>query len=634
MCGIVGFWNLDGKTAEVPTVEKMLDTIIHRGPDDRGTWTAGPVALGHQRLSILDLSPRGHQPFVTADGKGILTYNGEVYNYQQLRKELEREGVSFRSTSDTEVVLYALHQWGPAKAIPLLNGMFGFAYVDLRNNSMVLARDRLGIKPVYVAGDNSCLVFGSEIKALLAHPCVPSTPNMHALVMHALFQRIDNELTPFEKVESVKPGSYWIVTESSVDRIEYFDAVRDLEIERLVRSHAEQPQRFVADFETAFSESVRLHLASDAPLATMCSGGVDSSLVTSYVRQSRDDVVAYVADVKGAISEGPKAKRVGEHLGVQIRQVDVDEELALRLWPQATWFGDQPNTHGSDMPMLAVAQACRNDGIKVVLTGEGSDELFGGYDWQARVFSMWRHWRRHPFSKFDMSNRWHRGLASLVPKRFFVEKPDSLFPGAFWRNDESLPQFKIVFPLDPGKHLRATEIFEKLEGVGPIEERAFLARCVDDLFGHLESLLKRNDRMGMGASVETRVPFIENRVIDLGLHTPFHAKYRDRRGKWLVKEAARQYLPEDIVFAKKVGFSASWDYFCHGLPLLRNGMVSELFCWGTRFTDQLLALLRKDPVLMWNIISIELWARLYLRGESADELGEKLVFNFHNSIDS
>ena len=634
MCGIAGYWNVDGKASEAPIVEKMLDTIVHRGPDDRGIWLHESIGLGHQRLSLLDLSPRGHQPFLTADGAGALTYNGEVYNYLELRKELEQEGIVFRSTTDTEVVLYALHRWGADKAIPRFDGMFGLAYLDLRSNSLVLARDRLGIKPLYVSQNDTCFVFGSEIKALLAHPTVESRPNRQALVMHALFQRIDNQSTPFEVVESLEPGSYWTVSGKTIERVKYFDALRDLELERLAQANARQSDQFIHEFEELFSKSVRIHLASDAPLATMCSGGVDSSLVTSSVSDTRNDVVAYVADVKGAISEGPKARRVAKYLGVEIRQVDVDEELALRLWPQATWLGDQPNTHGSDMPMLAVAQACRRDGVKAILTGEGSDELFGGYDWQAEVFSMWRRWHRHPFSRLDFDNRWHRGLASLVPKRFYAEKPNGLFPRTFWRNDENLQQFKIVFALDPPKHLRATKIFEKLDGVGPIEERAFLARCIDDLYGHLESLLKRNDRMAMGASVETRVPFIENKLIDLGLHTPFHAKYKNREGKWLVKEAARKSLPEDIVFAKKIGFSASWDYFKYGLPFLKNGMVSELFCWGRDWTMQLLPLLKKDPVLVWNIVSIELWARLYLRGESADELGEKLVFNYRNKVDS
>ncbi len=626
MCGIAGWWNRDGEKADANTLEKMLDKIVHRGPDDRGMWMNESTALGHQRLSILDLSSRGHQPFITSDGQSVITYNGEVYNYLELRAQLEEQGVEFRSTTDTEVVLYALHMWGPEKAIPLFNGMFGFAYRDRRSGTLVLCRDRLGIKPLYVYCRGPRVVFGSEIKALLAHPDVACVPDRHALAIHALFHRIDNQLTPYEGIESIKPGSYWKIQSDSIETVDYFDVLRDLDVDRLRKARYTKPEEFAERFRGLLSESVRMHLASDAPLATMCSGGVDSSLVTSGVKGHRSDVVAYVADVKGAVSEGAIAKRVARHLGIDIRQVDVEPEDALRLWPWATWFGDHPNTHASDMPMLAVAKACRDDGIKVVLTGEGSDELFGGYGWQAETFEMWRRWRKHPMSRLNMRNRWHRALASLIPERFHMTKPRNPFAKATWQNDEATSQFRLVFPLDPGRHLRGTEILRKLNGAGPYEECAFLARGLDDLYGHLEGLLKRNDRMGMAASVETRVPFLENNLIDFGMHTPFGAKYRNGEGKWLVKAASND-LPRDVVYAKKLGFSVLWDSFRHGLPLLRNGMVADLFHWPSRTLDTLLDLLERDPVLTFNIVSIELWARLYLSGESADELGEKLIHN-------
>lgn len=644
MCGIAGY-RLDGNGTTCSRVlSNMMSRIAHRGPDDRGIWMDDSVALGHQRLSILDLSERGHQPFLTADGNGVLIYNGEVYNYKDLRRELEEEGVRFTSTSDTEVVLYALHVWGPERAIPTFNGMFGLAYYDRRTRTLVLARDRLGIKPLYVACAGGCLAFASEIKALLAHPAVRCVPDRHALALHALLVRLEGELTPFEGIVSLLPGSYWKVRDGSIEKVTYFDVLRDLDVEQLLNASRARPEDLVAEFESAIAHSVDLHLASDAPLASMCSGGVDSSLITAIVTEKRPDIVAYVADVKGTLSEGAAAHKVAHHLGIQVRQVEVDTESLLRLWPESTWFGDQPNTHINDMPMLAVARACHQDGIKVVLTGEGSDELFGGYEWQAETYRRWRRWRRHPLRAVAARGKWLRRLVGLLPGPLRV--PDSpladglglpLLGAAapldrFAGRDDPGFGIRLLFPLDPNRQLRSAEIFRKLEGVGPVEERAFLARGLDDLHGHLESLLKRNDRMGMAASIETRVPFLENRLIHLGMHAPFRAKYHAGQGKWMVKAVAQNRLPHKIVYARKLGFPVTTDYVRYGLPLLHQGLVADLFRWDSRRLHLLVDSMRGHPHPMWHILSIEIWARLYLAGESIDSLREKLVDNYKTGV--
>jgi asparagine synthase (glutamine-hydrolysing) len=549
----------------------MMERIAHRGPDDQGSWVNDTVALGHQRLSILDLSDRGHQPFITADGNGILVFNGEVYNYTELRKELEEEGVRFVSTSDTEVALYALHVWGPETAIPRFNGMFGLAYFDQRNRTLVLARDRLGIKPLYIACESGRIVFASEIKALLAHPCVRCVPDRHALAIHAALHRIEGEMTPFEGISALRPGSFWKVTEGSVAKTVFFDVFDRLDVDRIVQA-MRTPLKEVDEFDNAIVHSVGIHLASDAPLASMCSGGVDSSLITAIARESRPDITAYVADVKNTVSEGARARVVAKALGIRLCQVDVDAEDLLRLWPEATWFGDQPNTHGNDMPMLAVARACRRDGIKVVLTGEGADELFGGYAWQAEAFDRWRRWRRHPLRAAAEHIKWLRPLLRRFPKPLGIPDAPYSFGGAipllgggnpvdrYVGRLDAAAGLRLLFSLDPNRQSRAASLFHKLEGAGTLEERAFLARGLDDMYGHLESLLKRNDRMGMAASIETRVPFLENRLIDLGMHAPFSVKRRDGHGKWIVKRAAQKRLPREIVFAEKLGFPAAFDY--------------------------------------------------------------------------
>ncbi len=626
MCGIAGLWNKTNEAASENLIDRMLSRIAYRGPDDQGVWTTGPVGLGHVRLSILDLTLRGHQPFVTDDGQGILTYNGEVYNFRELRALLEKEGVRFKSTTDTEVVLHALHRWGPEKAIPLFNGMFGLGYFDRRSNTLWLARDRVGIKPLYVYQNDKLFAFASEIKALIVHPGISVRPDIHALGSFLTQQRFEGDWTPFEGIEQVTPGSFWKFDSRGIQKTVYFDVLRDFSVERILENSKKNPDELVAEFEKAFYESVRMHLVSDAPLATMCSGGVDSSLTTAFAKDHKPDVVAYVANVKGAVSEGEKAQKVAAHLGIKIRQVDVDREDLLRLWPTAIWHGDQPNCHANDMPYLLVTRACHEDGIKVVLTGEGADELFGGYPWQVDAYRMWRKRRIHsqwiPNSlPFRIAGKIHPKLTPLNLQDYmcdpFSHREQLEFP------QENLRQASIV---DGGRRLaRQEEIFHKLEQIKPLEDRAFLARAFEDWYGNLQAVLHRNDRISMAASIESRPPFLENRLMDLAMHFPIRMKYHQGKSKWVVKTVAEKKLPAEIVHSKKIHFAVAMDTWRHSAGLLKAGMLSELFKWGAREEAVILERSLDKPTVIHNLLGVEIWARLFLKNETPEKLGEELL---------
>ena len=396
MCGVVGFWNRDGQVAGEAILERMLQRIRHRGPDDSGVWAQDGMGLGLARLSIIDLSERGHQPFLTADGMGALAYNGEVYNFRELRKELEEEGAQFRSSSDTEVVLYALHHWGPERAVPRLDGMFAFAYFDLRSRTLWLSRDRSGIKPLYTARVGSMIAFGSEMKAFFGHPGIPCRPDMHALTTMVIHQRLDGKWTPFENVQCVVPGTLLKITRDREEEIVYFDPLRDLDVDRIVRAQSIPFETLLAQFEELFARSVQMHLISDAPLAAMLSGGLDSSLMVAVAHRQKRDIVGYVADLKGSrLSEVPRARTVADHLGVELRPVAVDAEEYLRLWPMVVYQNDQPNYFAQNVLFTAVANAAKRDGFKVLISGEGSDELFGGYHWLDEIHKMWHLRRLH-----------------------------------------------------------------------------------------------------------------------------------------------------------------------------------------------------------------------------------------------
>jgi asparagine synthase (glutamine-hydrolysing) len=625
MCGIVGYYRRNG-TVEVSVLESMLDRIAHRGPDDSGTWVQGPVGLGHARLSILDLSTLGHQPMVTADGQGIIAYNGEVYNFQALRRRLEESGIEFRSHTDTEVVLYALHHWGPEQCVAQFNGMFAFAYYNLRDQTLWLGRDRLGIKPLYVARTGSSFVFGSEIKALLRNPEVVSRPDMHALVTQIVYERLDGTWTPFEKIESLLPGTLLKINDND-ESISYFDLLRDLQPQRILDGGNEEFSTQVQRFEKCFDASVRMHLLSDAPLATICSGGLDSSLITALARDHKPDIVAYVADVEGVQeSEVGRAQRVCRHLGVELRPVTVNLENYYRLWPQAVYANDQPNNFAQNVAALAVAEAIQKDGFKVVLNGDGADEVFGGYPWYVTVYKMWRRRRLH--AKWIHDNRFFRSLGCLHSRLApldldaLAERP---FTPISQFDDQGMTGRQTCAMDGAKRRLRDAALFRKLQPLPLHEERAFLARSFADIYVHLGEALRSNDRMAMWRSVEARVPFLENELIDFGLHLPCQAKYHHGDVKRLITALAMKRLPHDVVRLPKIGFSVSESMWQGMSDFLKNGMVAELLKWRRADQPEILRIIQAQPRFMFRLLCTEIWARIYFGGESQEQLSDVLL---------
>lgn len=625
MCGIVGYVRRNG-AVEISVLESMLDRIAHRGPDDRGTWAQGPVGLGHARLSILDLSNLGHQPMVTADGQGIIAYNGEVYNFQALRHRLEGSGIRFRSHTDTEVVLYALHHWGPEQCVAQFNGMFAFAYYDRRDQTLWLGRDRLGIKPLYVARTGTGLVFSSEIKAILRHPEVVSRPDIHALVTQIVYERLDGTWTPFEKIESLLPGTLLKINGND-QTINYFDVLRDLQPQRILDGANEDFSMQLRCFEERLDASVRMHLLSDAPLATLCSGGLDSGLITAQAKDHKPDIVAYVADIEGVQkSEVARAQSVCRHLDVELRPVTVNLENYYRLWPQAVYANDQPNNFAQNIAEMAVAETIQKDGFKVVLAGHGADELFGGYQWYVIAHKMWRRRRLH--TKWIHDNRFFRFLGRFHPRLAPIDLnalAESPFTPIALLGDQGLTGRQTCAMDGAKRHLRNAALFRKLQTLPLHEERAFLARSFADIYVHLGETLRSSDRMAMWHSVEARVPYLENELIDFGLHLPCRAKYHSGNTKRLITALAMKRLPHNVVRLPKIGFMVS-GYMWQGMAdFLKNGMVAELLKWARADQPEILRLIQTQPYFVFRLLCTEIWARIYFGGESQEQLSDALL---------
>jgi asparagine synthase (glutamine-hydrolysing) len=627
MCGIAGFWNTGGDPAPREVMDAMLARLRHRGPDDGGVWSEGPLALGHRRLSILDPSPAGHQPFITEDGDGVLCQSGEIYNYRELRTRLEDEGVRFRSRSDSEVALYALHRWGPATAVPRFDGMFALAYYDRRARALYLARDRAGIVPLYLARSAEAIVFASEIKALLVHPRVPARPDPLALATQAYHERLDGPWTLFEGVEGVPSGTILRFTEHATETITYFNLLRDLDVSRLQHDAEGSLAAAAARLEERLSRSVELHLRSDAPLATTCSGGIDSGLITALARERKPDLVGYVADVEGVGGrERDRAVEVCRHLDVELRPVPVRFEDCLRLWPLAVLHNDQPLYFANDIPYLMVARAARQDGFKVLLAGEGADELLGGYVWHASTYRMWRRRRWHARLWPDISPLRTLGR---VARRFMPLDMAELSRQPFRRvDDESARRREVraAFLLDGGRrYVRQAALFRRLGEVLPPEEQAFLARTFDDFHIHLGTLLQSRNKMSMAASMEMRVPYLENELIDFTLHLPLRYKFDGRSGKRISRLLAEKRLPHRIVHAPKIGFELPPAMWNRAGSFLEGGMVQEYFRWGANEAAAVRDHLARDPGFLFALLGLELWARLYFGGASPEQLGQELV---------
>lgn len=594
-------------------MSRMLDRQQHRGPDDRGVWLAAGVALGLDRLSILDLSAYGHQPFVTPGGTSAIAYNGEVYNWRELRRELEEEGVTFRSDCDTEVVLHTLDRWGPEKAIPRFNGMFAFAWFDARANALWLARDRTGIKPLYIADTGGTVVFASEAKALFAHPAVPCRPDVHALVTHVYLHRLAGDWTGFEDVRSVLPGTAIRCSPVTTETMTWFDVERDVDVDRILASSAEPFERHVERLQSLIGRSVELHLQSDAPLAMACSGGLDSSLTTAIAQRHKPDLVAFVAEVEGApVREADKAQRVADHLGVALRRIPVTDEEYPRLWALAAKHNDHPIYFHQNAMFLKVSEAVRDEGFKVLVTGEGADELFGGYPWQVDTGRMAR------------LRRWHaRWVPDIAPFQALARYLQQLSP---YDPDGAIPApADAELVIDGGmRRQRARELFEKLRPIRDPSERAFLARGFDDLYHHLRVLLGANDAMSMATSVEMRVPFLENDLIDFGLHLAPRSKLQQRQGKRVVKAAAEGLLPSDIIHAEKIGFSWPQRFTTGYGGLLDGGIVPELFKWATPEMARMHDVMSTHQLTGQKLVSLELWAQLNFNGKTPEQMEERL----------
>jgi asparagine synthase (glutamine-hydrolysing) len=622
MCGIAGWARNKPSMLDRTRLRKMCDVQAPRGPDDSGYYFSadGRVALGHRRLSIIDLSSNGHQPMSDEAGALWISYNGEIYNFRQLRSELEGHGHVFRSKTDTEVILRAYQQWG-VEAFAKFNGMFAFVLFDQEAQQLVLVRDRFGIKPLYYGWKGGPeLVFSSEIKAILESGF--STHFRRERVAELfLFSGCSGEQTLFEGIKAVRPGTVLTLSlrDGSLGCRAFYDPRLKVSSSEYGASEKRSNQENVDRLRQLLLASVERRLISDVPVGTLCSGGIDSSLITAMARELSSDVSLFTVSSKGFADrdEVTFARAVARHIGADLNVYEVKPDELQDGFVRATYFNDNPLLIINSVPMFYLSELARQAGVKVLLSGEGADELFGGYEW--RHLSLlrglrWRHrMRLLPVAVRDALSR-------------MLLRDEQLYRQRFRTQEQSLSELILLVS---GTFVRDAERRQDLQTyrfVGDPVESEVLAAMLSDLREYLEPLLMRQDRMTMAASVECRVPFLDYTVVESALNLPLRLKLRGATSKWIVKQVAEHYLPREVIYRPKKGFPVPATAFLYDyidFSIFADGFWENYFDLPKERCREAILTSGKSRALWYHMLMFEVWGRIFLQHESLDEVREK-----------
>ncbi len=555
MCGIAGFWDLGPATADAPPVlRRMTDAIRHRGPDDEGHWfdTAAGVALGHRRLSILDLSPEGHQPMVSADGRWVLVYNGEIYNWQALRTEETGHGARWRGHSDTEVFLAAIARLGVVEATRRCHGMFAYALWDRAERRLHLGRDALGEKPLYFGVAGGTLLFGSELKALRAHPAFRGTVDRGALTLLLRYGYIPAPHAIYDGIRKVAPGTIVSFRAGGVvpEVTTYWSLLEAAERGRAAPFRGSREEA-LAELATLLRGVVGREMVADVPLGAFLSGGVDSSLIVALMQaESPRPVRTFTIGFHEAgFNEAEHAKAVARHLGTDHTELYVTADDALAVVPKLPGLFDEPMADPSGIPTYLVAALARRH-VTVSLSGDGGDELFGGYD---RYLLAERWWRRRapvPGLLRQALGGALRGLEGARVRRLAgvlsAETAEGMYRDlvAQWQAPEQV----VLGGVEP-----ATALTDRTRWV-PSAEVVRRWMALDTVTYLPDDVLVKVDRAAMAVSLETRAPLLDHAVVEFAWRLPLGYKVRDGRGKALLRELLHRYVPPALVERPKMGF--------------------------------------------------------------------------------
>lgn len=604
-----------------PLLVAMRDALTHRGPDDAGVFVEGPVGLAHRRLSIIDLAG-GHQPMASQNGSVQVVFNGEIYNFPELRHHLESRGRKLTTSSDTETIVGLYELYGE-DCVDHLRGMFAFVLWDGARRRLLAVRDRVGIKPLYVAEDGDRIAFASEVKALLRLPWVEASCNEERVAEYLTYRHVAGEETLFRNIRRVAPGEIWSATGDQVRSRRYWLLPEPIE-EDEDGTLGEWSERI----EGEFTDVVGSHMLADVPLGTFNSGGVDSSLVTAIVAgKTEQRLNTYsVGFDDPAFDERAYADLVASQFSTRHHAIVVPEQDYIDALPLVVWHHDEPLDHPHTVHLAFICRLAR-ERVKVVLTGEGSDELFGGYPRYRLPWLLDRAARRG----LPLGALFGLGLARLLPARSRMRMENVLGEGADLRG---------LTAFAPPDLVRRVLAEDARTGIRPTMEHAappnlFSSALRMDQATYLQSLLTRLDRVSMAASLEARVPFLDHGLLELAARLPSSWKIRRGDTKFLIKHIARQYLPSRIVDRRKAGFAvpiAQW--MRDGILRPYADLLTEPRCLNRGLLDpdavrSVVEAHRSGTAdhgeLLWGLVNLELWHRVMIDDRGERPAGELTV---------
>lgn len=579
MCGIVGFAGPSELFSNA--IRPMMRTLVHRGPDDEGAWedAKASVALGHRRLSVLDLSAEGHQPMHSAAGRWAIVFNGEIYNHAELRAALGDH--AWRGHSDTEVLLEAFARWGVAPTLEKTVGMFALALWDKQEQKLYLARDRFGEKPLYYGMQSGVLLFGSELKALRAHPSWVGKINRPALSAYLRYGYVPSPLSIFQGIHKLLPGT-WLVFDAKLGALghpqAYWSVAEAAQRGRINRA-SRNPLEIEENAMGLLRQIIRDQRMADVPLGTFLSGGIDSTLITALLaEQSERPVRSFTIGFReGGYDEAPYARAVARHLGTDHTELYVSPQEAQAVIPLLPTLYDEPFADSSQIPTYLVSQLARSQ-VTVALSGDGGDELFGGYN---RYFWAPKLWRRIRWLPSPLRHRLSRILQTASPTTW--DKLFLLLPRGARPSNAGLKMHKLADAMsfsdthaiyrsflsqwpDPTLLLAEPEPDAEWETAWRACTPDFLDQMMAaDAAAYLpDDIMVKVDRAAMGVSLETRAPFLDHRLFEFAWHLPQSTKVEGARGKLLLRRLVERYVPAELMDRPKQGFGVPIDAWLRG----------------------------------------------------------------------
>jgi asparagine synthase (glutamine-hydrolysing) len=565
VCGIAGALELDGRPSDPDVLARMTAAIAHRGPDGEGVYIDGSLGLGHRRLAIIDPTPQGDQPLRDSSGTNWITFNGEIYNFKELRAELESRGHRFRTNTDTEVVLAAYAEWDLA-AVDRLRGMFAFALWDTKRHRLWIVRDRLGIKPLFIAQTATTLAFGSEIKAVLEHPSVDRKLDETALAYYLALNWTPAPRTLFGDVRQVLPGHYVVADSNGVRDVEYWKLTYE-------EGQTGTEREWVEGFTAALDDAVRSHLVSDVPFGAFLSGGLDSSSVAYFMAQNMAEPprTFSIGFPDASFDETPFARQVAESVGTEHSEEIVGPD-AVSLLESLVWHSEEPTADSSMIPVHILAGRARKD-VKMVLTGDGGDEILAGYPTYIAHYIA-RAYRGVPSPLRRAVSSLVGALPDAETKMNARSLAKRFVAGAEHPADEAHGLWRVIFDADerrkllapvwdrPGARSDVTDLYREHLSHAPARNPLNRLLWTDTTLYLPNDMLVKVDRMTMAHGLEARVPFLDHQLVEYAARIPPSLKlHRLTKTKYILRQAMRGRLPASVVDRKKAGFNvpvAGW----------------------------------------------------------------------------